>query len=356
MTRGLEAEGEAEVAEATNGRSVIGDPEAREGLLAALAGAGAKEDEVVAAVEREEVPAAEVSRSAEEAPRIERNAALGTRVAAGVEDSKRGELEAAVQRSTGSPKEEARSQTDLGSDGFSRERRGETPQPALIPVERASGDSPAAQTVAAVDGTSAGVFETPLRTEETNAQARLDSLTPTTSTPPIRSPELPPTIQTGRALPTPAPEAIAIQADWLATRGGGTARLVLNPPELGEIAIRVTVRQQSVEIVMVAQTALAHSMAEDQGDRLSQAFAHRDLRLDHFEVRRGDPTDPSSTGQFGSSDAGTRERERAQDERAVPSFAGGRGGRRSDAIGSEGIAPPPRFVASGTETRVDLRI
>jgi flagellar hook-length control protein FliK len=163
-------------------------------------------------------------------------------------------------------------------------------------------------------------------------------------------------MQPGRTLPTAAPDAIAVQADWLATRGGGTARLVLNPPELGEIAIRVTVRQQAVEVVMVAQTALAHSMAEDQGDRLSQAFASRDLRLEQFEVRRGDPSDSSGTGQFGSSDAGARERDRAQDQRDVDRGGfGGQGLRRGGAVGEAG-APPPRVASNGRAAGIDLRI
>lgn len=354
LMRGLPEDGAAEIAEATTGRSVIADASARDGLLAALEGARAGKDSAEVVVNAEAPPTPEGEPSIEAAPALERSLPVATRPVQGVEDAKRVELETAVLRASGTPKPETGSPTDLGSEDASRDRRGATPQPVLVPVERSSGEPAAAPTSAATDVTSAIQNEAaPVRREETSAPTHVDGLMPTSTT---RAPEAPPTLQTGRALPTAAPEAIAVQADWLATRGGGTARLVLNPPELGEIAIRVTVRQQSVEIVMVAQTALAHSMAEDQGDRLSQAFAHRDLRLDQFEVRRGDPSDSSGSGQFGSSDAGNRERERATEERPGLADAGGRGGRRPTAAAGGAMAAPARFVPSGRDARVDLRI
>jgi len=354
LMHGLAEDGAAEIAEATPGRSVIADASAREGFLAALEGARAGKDATEVAVDAEAPPTQEMDAGIEVAPAVERSLPVAPRPVQGTEDAKRVEIEAAVLRTSGTARPDAGSQTGLGSEDSSRDRRGATPQSTLAPVERASGESTAAPASAAIDETDATQLEAaPIRSQETSAPTHVDGLTPTTTT---RAPEAPPTLQSGRALPTPAPEAIAVQADWLATRGGGTARLVLNPPELGEIAIRVTVRQQSVEIVMVAQTALAHSMAEDQGDRLSQAFAQRDLRLDQFEVRRGDPSDSSGTGQFGSSDAGNRERERATEERPELADAGGRGDRRPAGVVGGAMAAPPRFVPSGRDARVDLRI
>ncbi len=354
-------EAEQDLAEATLGRSVIADPAVRKEFLAALEQARSGEErEDGEAAEAAMPAAAESSDALERAPISERNASIGMRVAARADEPRRSESEVAVVEENGIPKEAARPQGDLGSGGFAREQRGEGRQAAVTPVEQTAGDANAAAPSAATAATTAhesasatSVPEPVLRSDDASTQPRVDAPTPVA---PARALELPPALQSGRPSPTAAPDAIAIQADWLATRGGGTARLVLNPPELGEIAIRVTVRQQSVEVVMIAQTALAHAMAEDQGDRLSQAFANRDLRLDQFEVRRGDPSDSSGTGQFGSSDAGARERERAQGDRGVEQGgAGGRGLRRRGA-GGEGAGAPPRIVSSGHAAGVDLRI
>lgn len=246
-------------------------------------------------------------------------------------------------------------QTGLGSDSASpgAQRDGGSAPKLVLEVPDAKAGEPAPTAAA----TPASAFvEASLRgASEGASQGRLDASAFANLN---RTPEAAPALPTGRPQPAAAPDAIAIQADWLATRGGGSARLVLHPPELGEIAIRVTVRQQSVGVVMVAQTALAHSMAEEQGDRLAQAFSHRDLRLDQFEVRRGDPSDSSSTGQFGSSDAGARERERAGEGRDGESGRDAAGGRAARDRNGERAQPvvPPRIVTTAHAAGIDLRI
>ena len=251
---------------------------------------------------------------------------------------------------------------DLGSGGSPRD--GQTPPQVRTnaPVERASGEAAAMGGVSA-EAPTTGIGEASLRGGEASAQVGADAMVPSaptsataaaTATSTTASPQAAP--QTERAQPGPAADAITIQTDWLATRGGGSARLVLSPPELGEIVIRVSVRQQSVEVVMVAQTALAHSMAQDQSDRLAQAFAHRDLRLDQFEVRRADPSDSSSTGQFGSSDTGARERDRAEDQSGVQGDVAGGGSRRRLGVADGGAVSPPRFVSTERASGIDLRI
>jgi flagellar hook-length control protein FliK len=343
---------EAELAQATPGRDFVVDPKTREGFLAALAQARAADDDDSRAVESREVAVEASSEDIEPAVAEERSAASPARSASIAENVPRAGAEAVAIGAGEGGRSGAGSRGDLGSDGFSRGRGDAAPQPAPIPVERASAESSAVAS-AAIEGATAGIAEAAPASPDPSASLRLDAPAPAA---PTRAPELPSTMQPGRTLPTAAPDAIAVQADWLAARGGGTARLVLNPPELGEIAIRVTVRQQAVEVVMVAQTALAHSMAEDQGDRLSQAFASRDLRLEQFEVRRGDPSDSSGTGQFGSSDAGARERDRAQDQRDVDRGGfGGQGLRRGGAVGEAG-APPPRVASNGRAAGIDLRI
>ncbi len=171
--------------------------------------------------------------------------------------------------------------------------------------------------------------------------------------------EMTPAAPTGSS-PAAASEAISVQTEWLATRGGGTARLVLHPQELGEVAIRVTLRGSSVEVVMVAHEAAAQSIAEDQADRLFQALASRDLRMDQFEVRRGEPGDLSQPGtdRFAESGGG---RDRSGDGRR-PGGEEASGGDRGTMRGLAGRASggteiPPRIVSvREPATGVDLRI
>lgn len=164
-----------------------------------------------------------------------------------------------------------------------------------------------------------------------------------------------PTAVPGEPAPAPASDAISVQTEWLATRGGGTARLVLHPPELGELTIRVTLRGGNVDVVMVAQEAGAHSIAEEQSDRLAQAFASRDLRMDQFEVRRGDPNDFADMG-FGQFDGSGTERE-GQPEEESATRAGREGEAPRGLLGRRetGIGTPPQIVSVGPEASVDLR-
>ena len=160
----------------------------------------------------------------------------------------------------------------------------------------------------------------------------------------------------GAPTPPAASDAISVQTEWLASNGGGTARLLLSPPTLGEIAIQVSLRGGVVNVVMVAHEAAARSVAEDQADRLAQAFAARDLRMDNFEVRRGDPLDLANSefSQFGES--GSSDGEEAGDDPATGA------GTRSDGQGATGQAEvteqlgQPQILSVGPEASVDLRI
>ncbi len=164
----------------------------------------------------------------------------------------------------------------------------------------------------------------------------------------------------GAATPPAASDAIAVQTEWLATRGGGSVRLALHPPELGEMAIRVTLRGGAVDVVMVAQEAVAQSVAEEQSERLAQAFAGRELRMEHFEVRRGQPGElPTSDGNEFARDAGDPDRSSDGGDRQPDD-----GGSRSDGPGAGSVvalsgvdaAAVPRILSLGPEASVDLRI
>ncbi len=166
-----------------------------------------------------------------------------------------------------------------------------------------------------------------------------------------------PTAPTANApQPAAASDAIAVQTEWLATRGGGSARLRLSPAELGEIEIRVTLRGGVVDVVMVAQEAATQTLAEEQSERLAQAFANRDLRMESFDIRRGDLNAASNdaSGEFAESS------KQGEDHNGQDDQAGG--GRDSAAAGQAGggaasSAPVmPQILSTGPEASVDLRI
>lgn len=162
----------------------------------------------------------------------------------------------------------------------------------------------------------------------------------------------------GASPPPPAADALAVQTEWLATRGGGSARLVLHPPELGEIAIRVSVRDGSVDVVMIAHEAAAKAIAEEQSDRLAQAFSTRDLRMGSFEVRQAESraaTEGSPDARLGNPDA----RDGGQSRRDSNAAADG----RVDRVAGTSPGPfgrpaglPSQAFSTPAERSVDLRI
>ena len=178
------------------------------------------------------------------------------------------------------------------------------------------------------------------------------------STPLTAAPIDPESTAPGRAVPAAAADNVAVQTEWLVTRGGGSARLVLHPPELGEIAIRVTVRDGVVDVMMVAQESSAKAIAEQQSERLAQAFSNRDLRMDSFEVRRGDAASLGQDGDAPYRDASAEQR--GEQNRGADGHAGrdANGGVESALAGgahpTEGVLP--RVVSIAPEAGVDLRI
>jgi len=160
----------------------------------------------------------------------------------------------------------------------------------------------------------------------------------------------------GTPTPPAASEAISVQTEWLARNGGGTARILLSPPSLGEVAIQVTLRGGDVNVVMIVNEVAAQSVAEDQANRLAQAFSNHDLRMDNFEVRQGNPQDIANGDfkQFGESEsrdegrAGDNEATRRNAESSSPD--GSTEGEESDQSGQ------PQIISAGPEASVDLRI
>ncbi|MEM7409193.1 MAG: flagellar hook-length control protein FliK [Myxococcota bacterium] len=113
-----------------------------------------------------------------------------------------------------------------------------------------------------------------------------------------RTPVAPPAVDVGTlagpapAAPTPAPAAVEQvlpqRIEWLAQQGGGTARVRLDPPSLGEVDIAVRVRGDRVDLRIHAEQATAHQLIAESVDRLSDALAQRDLRVEGLELRSSD--------------------------------------------------------------------
>ncbi len=83
--------------------------------------------------------------------------------------------------------------------------------------------------------------------------------------------------------------------------GDSEVRLVLNPPDLGHLDIRITRGEHGLRIVMEASQAGARDLIDRSITGLHQALEARDLRVDRLEVRATDTgrgsLDTSAGGQ-----------------------------------------------------------
>jgi hypothetical protein len=88
----------------------------------------------------------------------------------------------------------------------------------------------------------------------------------------------------------PAEVAVPARVEWLASRGGGTAQLVLHPAELGEVEIQVRVRGAAVDVSIQTHEPLARAALLDVRDQLGESLAARELRIESLEIRMAEPT------------------------------------------------------------------
>ncbi|MGH0033701.1 MAG: flagellar hook-length control protein FliK [Myxococcota bacterium] len=162
-----------------------------------------------------------------------------------------------------------------------------------------------------------------------------------------------------REAPTaPVPVAdLPARIDGLAQQGGGSARIRLDPPHLGEIQLEVRIRGDAVVVRMVAREHAARSVLEEGRGMLADGLAARSLRMDRMDVTAAAPAagDPDVFGgaadsRGGSSDAapdGSRE-DPTQTTR----------GRAAAPPATNPTAPAPGRVQPTlvARDRVDLRI
>ncbi len=193
------------------------------------------------------------------------------------------------------------------------------------------------------------------------ALAPTDGTETTTLAPPAAVAEATPGVPVGspelRVPASAAPEVLAMQVERLAEQGGGRARLRLNPPNLGELSLQVTVRGNSVDVSVVAREAAAQMIVEGGRDQLSDALASRDLRMEGFDVSHRSPNeearqeararadefaDGSGGDAGGDSDASGAATASASGWRATPST----GSARADRSHRRWRSPMPQVVAA----------
>lgn len=90
-----------------------------------------------------------------------------------------------------------------------------------------------------------------------------------------------------RVTPAESARPVIQNVVFLAEHGGGSARMTLNPPELGPVEIVVRVRGKQVEVHVRAEETAAQQVVRDSRDSLSEALASRELRMDGFSVGSG---------------------------------------------------------------------
>jgi hypothetical protein len=148
---------------------------------------------------------------------------------------------------------------------------------------------------------------------------------------------------------TPA-EALPMHAEWLAARGGGTARLRLHPPELGEVELSVRVRGSTVQVSIQTEQAEAGKAALDGRELLFEALASRELRVEQLVVRS--PEGVTTTADPGDAEDGLSEQLRDQSEGSSERDEPRPRGRETEAPAE----PLPDDSRPASGSAVDLRI
>ena len=158
------------------------------------------------------------------------------------------------------------------------------------------------------------------------------------------------------------PAAIAEHIEWLAERGGGTARVRLDPPALGELELEVRLRGRTVEVVLHASGEAARSALLAERGAVAQALAGRELRLDAFHVSAPATDTASLGGDAPGADAGLARDARehaAGHERAPASPPASRRGAPRAPLGAASAGAAAAAVPSSfgrAPVRLDLHV
>ena len=247
------------------------------------------------------------------------------------------------------------SEAPVGTRTVAEARDAAPPAPVPDANADARGDSGTPRDAERDANTSPGLADAAPRDEAGRGGGAFELPAELSFTPPTRSPELAPVqpiaplaVAPGVApvgagltpteLPTAPPsgapaDVLPVHVEWLTARGGGSARLQLHPPNLGEVEVNVNVRGNAVDVVIRALEPAAQVAVAQTRELLADGLASQDLRMDQFEVRgAGDEAGSRGAGQ---------ERERA----ALAQDFGGTG----DAEGG-GRGEPDRAAAEPEST------
>ncbi|RIK90516.1 MAG: hypothetical protein DCC71_25525, partial [Proteobacteria bacterium] len=151
-------------------------------------------------------------------------------------------------------------------------------------------------------------------------------------------------------------EAVAERVAWLAQHGGGTARIKLNPPALGEIEIEVRLRGGVADVAVRTRESATQLLLAAERGTVSHILAARDIRIEDFSVQHDAPDEP----RFGAgADTASREHE-SEDSRegggdAAP-HRSARGAAERGAAPAHAASAAARPAAGETSTRLDLRV
>lgn len=190
-------------------------------------------------------------------------------------------------------------------------QRSESPTAALerIQAEPHSNDTEANPTrsLESRAESSADYNRTPLETIVKPTPSPVAPLTPIAAQiPEVARPSSEPTLAPGTArLSSQGTSELQAQIETLSNSGGGTARLRLNPPHLGEVQIQVRMRGERVDVQIQTEEIAARSALLDAGSSLVDALASKSLRVEQFDVILRDSAHP----QGGDREAGTDPRQ-----------------------------------------------
>jgi flagellar hook-length control protein FliK len=87
------------------------------------------------------------------------------------------------------------------------------------------------------------------------------------------------------------------QAQYMMKKGGGEAKITMNPEGLGEIHMKVTVNEGKVNLEMSAQTKEAKKLIESSMDELRSGLGQHKLTMDQVKVDVGNQTASDSNSE-----------------------------------------------------------
>ncbi|MGE4109436.1 MAG: flagellar hook-length control protein FliK [Burkholderiales bacterium] len=177
---------------------------------------------------------------------------------------------------------------------------------ASTPAQTVAGDEPRSRTESAAAAIPAAPStENPHATQ--NARAA-DTLSGTSAAPPATAP-MPPFTQ-APAQPQPAaavaeqpvievpirhaewPGAFAQRVSWTVHEKLQSAQLILNPPELGPVEVRVTVDREEASLLFVAAQPAVRNAIEQALPVLRESLQQSGIQLGNTEISSGNPQHP----------------------------------------------------------------